>query len=313
MDIERLNSSLGPNKVTQQINTNLFMQGENKILRKPREHVDIMAMMASADKQQHRIANTQHLHVQMLGHLQPRRLPLPPPPPPPPPPRVAVAAPVQATVNTVADLDADGYTNTMFERNTFLTLCLFTIDPSAAVMRKEDATSVLSNFMRDLGKNLDNDKQLFRAFGFSRKRNSAELLDNMKRFFASDDTDALLMSADGVAPTTEVFTYMSKLLQKNICIVDYEAMIRKDHVSNPLASWVLFKKSGSGPEQPDGVPSFSLFHNPQGVVPIGAKIEADLVKKGMLSKLVKEAKASYVNKLGKMIGLSKDELLAKYA
>jgi hypothetical protein len=320
LDLERVKGLLGPNKVTQPIAMNRFMQGEKKQVRRPREHVDIMAMMASVDKQQHLAVNTRHLHVQMKEHLsaptpapasasthvhvQP---PPPPPrmtisqPPPPPPPRAAMAA--MAPPSLAASVDSDGYTTAFFEKHTFLALCLFMIDPNIACNRVEVAAETLSCFLRDLGKNLDNEKNLFKTCGFSRRKNSADVLNNMKALLASNDTDALLL--DGSTAAADVITYASKLLMKNVCIVDYEAMVRKDYVSNPLASWVLFKKS-------EATGAFSMFHNPDNIL-IGVKIEADLVKMGLLTKLIKEAKASYVNKLGKIMGVSKVELLQKYA
>jgi hypothetical protein len=333
LDLERVKGLLGPNKVTQPIATNQFMQGEKKQVRRPREHVDIMAMMASVDKQHHLAVNTRHLHVQMKEHLsaptpasahvQPQPPPPPPPPhrmtisqpppPPPPPPRAAMApmapmAPMTPMTpmtppSLAASVDSDGYTTAFFEKHTFLALCLFLIDPNIACNRVEVAAETLSCFLRDLGKNLDNEKNLFKTCGFSRRKNSEDVLNNMKALLASNDTDALLL--DGSTAAADVITYASKLLMKNVCIVDYEAMVRKDYVSNPLASWVLFKKS-------EATGAFSMFHNPDNIL-IGVKIEADLVKMGLLTKLIKEAKASYVNKLGKIMGVSKVELLQKYA
>ena len=217
--------------------------------------------------------------------------------------------PVPPLMNDIEKDDGGSYFRMVGStNNTFLMLCLNVIDDKTSLLKASTACEELAKFKSDLSKNLDNEKHLWKKFGFSRKR-TLNLLD-LKDFLARDDTDTDLLVAH-----PELITYISKLLQKNICVVNYgtksaPVLGRTDFINDPISPWILFKREGTSFWIGSGTGGDTASQ--QG---ISDQIEKDLVALGHMATLLATKKALEIKRLVKIIGAtmtSKDALLSKY-
>jgi hypothetical protein len=172
-----------------------------------------------------------------------------------------------------------------YPNNTFISACLHLIDSTLSVLPLNSIKKTVDDFKIDLAKNLDNDKQLYKKFGFSRKRSIT--IDGMKAFLTGDNTDTNFM--------VEVFTYMAKLLQKNICIVDFAEKSRGDYMHDVLSPWILFRIDTG---------SYQLYTGTENIYTV---IEKEL----KLTPDIKLLKANELKKIIKLTGLSKEVLFEK--
>jgi hypothetical protein len=198
---------------------------------------------------------------------------------------------VPVPVHVPIPVEPINYYDNPIDTDTFLTMCLNIIDPNICILTKEGVKKHIDPFKVDLAKNLDNDKQLYKKFGFSRKKSIN--IDSMKSFFNQENTDLNI--------TPEVFTYLSKLLQKNICIVDFSLIVRSDYVHDVLSDWIMFKFENNKYNLYCGKDNIPIF------------IEKEVFSRGHLSKeKLDQTKANELKKLCKMVALTKDDLLEKY-
>ena len=128
-----------------------------------------------------------------------------PPPPPPPPPRVSL------------------------EPYTLFMHVLMETDPKAELLSPTQKLALIKQFQTDLQKNLDNEKGLFKLFGFSKKRSVT--LEALKAALGPTDKEL----------TDDAILYLAKLLNKRIVIYNDDTE-RTEH--NPVEQeLLLFKKS----------------------------------------------------------------------
>ena len=91
---------------------------------------------------------------------------------------------------------------------------------------------------------------------------------------------------------------MSKLLTRNICIVNTVELERTDYVSDVLDPWVLIKKGDAG--------KYMLY---TGTMTVSEAIEQELAQKGVFKDLALKKKME-VKKLIKIVG--NDGFVGKY-
>jgi hypothetical protein len=97
-----------------------------------------------------------------------------------------------------------------------------------------DKASTLNEFRCELVRNLSNEKQLYKMFGFSKKKTCT----------IEDLTKAIMEPS--VEKSADAMTYLSKLAQSRIIIVDIKAMTRADYVHGD--SCILFDYDGVSAE-----------------------------------------------------------------
>ena len=206
------------------------------------------------------------------GYCQEARLPPPPPPrkqvqqqqqPPPPPPR--------EQFNAAFD-QVDEYLMPMCSMaDSFLLIIAHVLDPTISIKRKEDVLKALASFKKTLAADLDNDRGLFKKFGFSRKRKLTlqGLKDMINNNGNSNGTEIL-----SLAP--ELASYCSKYIERNICIIKINGTLeRTDYECGDVAKpWLLVRELHTG--------GYMLY---TGAEPISKVIEAELTKAGYMDKL----------------------------
>jgi len=173
--------------------------------------------------------------------------------------------------------DNDYLTPKVSPGNTFLMLCLHIIDGKTSLLRVPDAIKNLTSFKADLANNLDNDKQLYKKFGFSRKRNLN--VDKMKAELILDDTDAI------IGP--EHTLYLAKLIGAHIVAIDPSKLERHDLNADASPSYLFTKNENV----------FSLY---SGTLAFPEKIEADIKGTTIWNQL--SSKATGLKKLNKFMG-----------
>jgi hypothetical protein len=105
------------------------------------------------------------------------------------------------------------------------------IDPLVTVMSFSQLHSNVQKFKEDLSKNLNNEKQLYKAFGFSRKKSIS--LESMQSNLTAPKTDKAL--------TPESILYIAKLTQTNIVLCHWDDMERMDTVVSPeFEKWCVY-------------------------------------------------------------------------
>lgn len=118
--------------------------------------------------------------------------------------------------------------------NTLLCEIMGIMNPLVTVMSGSSLTDTLADFKDDLARNLNNERQLFKEFGFSKKRSLT--VDEMKANIRQTTTDGNLRP--------EVLTYLAYLLLKNICILDSQNLERTETeaiVKSESDSYHVFK------------------------------------------------------------------------
>lgn len=195
--IETVLQNLGQNKVSIPIHHCQFTQGMEDQSKQPSiGYEDIMKNIPDPLKEYERVRKTKHtpkstLISHQLQPLTPVSVPTPEP---------------------VHDTD-------FVQQRQFYKLILHHIDPTTKVFKPDMLEAHIIKFQCDLAKNLDNEKQLFKVFGFSRKKSIS--LETMQTNLQG--TDAQL--------TEDIFTYISKLLKKNLVIFNHVANERTDIIT----------------------------------------------------------------------------------
>jgi len=259
MNMAELGAALEKSKVNSNINHTHYVQGEP--VKKPHkpEFVNISDMVA--------LGKTKPAQVELTSVSVP------------------VPVPVPVAMNDFEKTAGDWVfpVASVAEKNTFLMLCLHLIDAKTSLLRVEDVAKTLEEFKMDLAKNLDNDKNLYKKFGFTRKRTLSIV--KMKDEMRAPDTDDVY--------TCEHFLYLAKLLDAHITLVDLDKIERRDFndtVGQGHAR-ILFKRGE------DGV--FQLYTGPLGVA---EKLEADLKETPHWSEMSNEKNTRKKKALIKLIG-----------
>ena len=121
--------------------------------------------------------------------------------------------------------------------NSFMYHVLCIIDPLVTVMNHTQVQESLFKFKTDLAKHLGNEKQLFKQFGFSKKKSVT--LESMQANLQETNTDLVLFP--------ESLLYIAKLTKLNISICNAEDHTRQDIQGNIVdscptgASWYMFE------------------------------------------------------------------------
>lgn len=216
------------------------------------------------------------LYKQLSQQQQLQQLQQPPPPPPRP-------------INSF--LAVDQFVWPQFAvGNTMLMLCMHIADNKVSLVKLCELDRTIDAFKSDMAKNLDNEKSLYKKFGFSRKK--LMTLEQFKADCIAKDTDTDMKP--------EFVVYLSKLLKRNICVVSLAPghLERTDYVSDVLDPWVLIKQ--------DNVKGYMLF---TGTQTVSEAIEEELFKGGFFIKLASKKKME-LKKLAKIVG--NDEFVTKY-
>lgn len=244
MTIDDIIRQLGPSKVTVPINYNKFVQGS-----KDRITIDHSNQKQQSVSENHPI----HLYDRIkCAHINIRG---------PPPPKQQSAP--NSLLSTVAVVENTTRTNTTDPKNIvphvsreqhfveiecdsngfcrvydklignrFLYSTLQIADPKVSILKLDGLLSAISKFKEDLAKNLGGEKNLFKKLGFSRKKTLT--LETMQKIINADDFDSKV--------TTDVMTYIAKLLKINICILDIEEIDRIDvEGGDDATGWLLLK------------------------------------------------------------------------
>ena len=198
---------------------------------------------------------------------------LPPLPPPPPPPRVKV------------DITP----------HTLILSVLKETDPKIELLDDAKKLPLIKQFQSDLQKNLDNEKGLFKLFGFARKRSIS--LEALKE--SLDKTDKEL--------TKEALLYLAKLLNKRIVIIT--DMEREEYLGGD-SDLLLFKKN------PNGI----YTHEAVNAAELESELFKRLVQNAELTKAkVASAKIAELRQFAKFVGIKasikkeiQDALAAKF-
>jgi len=231
--MEAVISSLGSSKVTAQIKSNDFMQGNPyappaSLISKVANPLEMYESGRKSTSRQ------QHTTMQPQPHHQ--------------------------VVNNITSLvSTDKYDTYGGNKSSFMFLILYQIDPVISVYKPCDADAAVDKFKEDCKLSLEGDKQLFRKHGFSRKRGLTP--DDIRK--GLDQGDA--MTDDGI-------TYMAKLVQKHIIVYNESTKERGDY-NGTAPTTVLFVKSASsrfrmyrGPEESIPKELFTLYSATVGTI-----------------------------------------------
>jgi hypothetical protein len=252
---------LGPSKITTSIKTvDALMQGPN-------------------------IINSSNINNSSNVVVAPRPAALPtipylvPPPPPPPRSSFVVVEP------------GPFISPTCLAKNTFVLLILHLSEPGGCVTVKhvKEVIKQLAEFKQVLTNALDNERGLYKKFGFSRKRTLT--MQGLKDMINAPDSDTDLKP--------ELITYLGKYTEHNICLIRINGTLeRTEYIADPLKPWVLIKEVHDK--------GYMLY---TGTESISSVIVKELEHAGYLAKLATKKK-SEINKLVKMVG--SDSFLADY-
>ena len=114
--------------------------------------------------------------------------------------------------------------------NTMLQIFLHLLEPKTTLIKREDIDIQLKSFKESLAKELDSEKQLFKKFGFSRKRTCD--IDDFKKKLTQIITDTVPFDND-------VLTYLSKLSKRDVVVFDVKNQIRIASVCGQSDATVL--------------------------------------------------------------------------
>lgn len=129
-------------------------------------------------------------------------------------------------------IDREGYVfPSRAKGNTFIMLLLHLIDQKTSLLKLSDALNALTSFKIDLSKNLDNEKQLWKKFGFHRKRTLN--LEKVKSDLTSEHTDSILGH--------EHYLYFAKLVGMEFIVVNYATLERFAYNEGAPVSY-MFRK-----------------------------------------------------------------------
>ena len=201
--------------------------------------------------------------------------------PPPPPPRSSF----------VVVEPGPFISPTCLAKNTFILLILHLSEPGGCVTVKhvKEVIKQLAEFKQVLTNALDNERGLYKKFGFSRKRTLT--MQGLKDMINAPDSDTDLKP--------ELITYLGKYTEHNICVIRINGTLeRAEYIADPLKPWVLIKEVHDK--------GYMLY---TGTESISSVIVKDLEHAGYLAKLATKKK-SEINKLVKMVG--SDSFLADY-
>ena len=236
----------------------------------------------------------------VAGFVQEARPP-PPPPPPPPPRKKPVAAPVAAPVPVPAPaikqsfVEKDDYMVPVCSPgNSFLLIVLHILNPDISVQKQEDVCKALAALKKTLAADLTNERNLYKDFGFRKKRNLT--VEALKEMIAAENSDR----DTGLPP--ELAAYCSKYIERNITIVRINGTLeRADYeCGKEKKPWLLIKEVHNG--------GYMLY---TGTDTVANVIEKELVAGGYTDKKAL-SKKSQQNKLAKFIKISVEELCARY-
>jgi hypothetical protein len=201
--------------------------------------------------------------------------------PPPPPPRSSF----------VVVEPGPFISPTCLAKNTFVLLILHLSEPGGCVTVKhvKEVIKQLAEFKQVLTNALDNERGLYKKFGFSRKRTLT--MQGLKDMINAPDSDTDLKP--------ELITYLGKYTEHNICLIRINGTLeRTEYIADPLKPWVLIKEVHDK--------GYMLY---TGTESISSVIVKELEHAGYLAKLATKKK-SEINKLVKMVG--SDSFLADY-
>ena len=235
VSIEHIIANLGPSKVTVPIKYSRFIQGCKDRESKPSictfgEHpFDIYERIkGSSGSSKLRESNKTIRSVQpsQQHHFQP-----------PAPQQQQVVSKPLAPCFIESTKDKDGFLSiSNICDNTLVFFILQAIDSKVGVLKIEDVHAELSKFKKDLAKNLGSDKQLFKKYGFSRKKTLN--LESMQTAIDVQNSDASM--------TDDIIMYLAKLAKINMCIIN-STFERKDvECGDEMSRWLVFKQSSEG-------------------------------------------------------------------
>lgn len=110
---------------------------------------------------------------------------------------------------------------------------LYMVDPTISLLHHTDVKPLLTKFVADVAFNLGGDKQLFKAYGFNRKRTVT--LQGMQ--------DAIHQGGFHNMVSKEILTYVSKLTKRTVTVYDVETQERYDpsETTGPIALLIYEK------------------------------------------------------------------------
>jgi hypothetical protein len=209
--MDELFETIGPSKVTAVINHNQFIQGCNehpslKIARiKEMPLIDPVSMLYEVRTKNSLSSKTTRLQEQK--NVVRKALPS-----------------IEADGSQITSMvfSSAGYTvsHPSLLNNSFISIILFTIDSKISLLRPNDAISAVEKFKKDCASSLDGDKNLFKTFGFSRKKNYS--INTLKTVIQDPYTDKILHANE------EAVLFFGKLLGKQVITYNLETGERCD-------------------------------------------------------------------------------------
>lgn len=133
---------------------------------------------------------------------------------------------------TYRNVGREPVTNT---KPAFITTVMATLNPLVSVLTDQEDT--LTKFKRELSKNLTNERQLFKKFGFSRKKGVR--LESMQKEIEE------LSSSRFDLPSEYMLQYIAHLFKANMAIINEEKTERTDIIVTEDNRWRLIKHSDS--------------------------------------------------------------------
>jgi hypothetical protein len=221
MDIE-IFFKIGPSKVTAAIHHNSFTQGSPQTpseswFNKMPDPFDILESMRSTKKEEK--SNRQKMSLDKRPmHVEP------------------VKAHVEPVYTEAIQVHDDGYSkcDDTISTNSFAALILYSVDKSLSLLRATDAMVHVERFKKDCAAQLDGERQLYKTFGFARKKTSS--IEALKHAFMVPNMDMSLQGKD------EVIMYMAKLTNSCIILYNMESGMRNDFNKSSTYLLLVYNK-----------------------------------------------------------------------
>ncbi len=231
MDIQ-IFSKIGPSKVTAAIHHNSYTQGTPRTsplseswFSKMPDPFDMLETMRSAHRD---LKSSSSSNRQKMPYDKRQVEPI----------KVQVE-PIKAHVDSVyieAIKDQDGYSkcHDTLASNSFATLVLYNVDKSLSLLRAQDALVCVEKFKQECSTQLDGERQLYKAFGFARKRSSS--IEALKQALVVPNMDISLQGKD------DVIMYMAKLTNSSIILYNIESGMRNDFNKSSTYMLLVYNK-----------------------------------------------------------------------
>lgn len=124
---------------------------------------------------------------------------------------------------------------------TFFHIIMHIMNPMVSVLN--DQSHALEHFKQELSKNLTNESQLFKKFGFSRR----------KGLTAEDMQAEIMKTSSSAIPSENIMHYVCNLIKSNISLIDETKVERIDCVVDIAHAWNLILIRPSGLILVDGI------------------------------------------------------------